>query len=178
MILNKISNLIQLRSIEKTDLPLIKNWRNSPKIQPFVREYRELSSIHVENWYNTMILDKQFEFFIIENISNSPIGITGLTYINTINKHADLHLGLYEVPWSDEKYGNEIIKLVLNYGFNYINLNKIYAEIYDNDTNKLKLFKNNGFKTDGILREHYYFEGKYINSHILSHLKSEYENYK
>ena len=57
----------------------------------------------------------------------------------------------------------------------YINLNKIYAEIYSIDIDKLELFKRNKFKKDAVLREHYYYNGKYVDSYILSILKSEYK---
>ena len=49
-------------------------------------------------------MDKRFEFFLIEE-NQTPIGVTGLTYIDWVNKHADLHLGLYEKPWGDVYYG-------------------------------------------------------------------------
>ena len=61
------------------------------------------------------------------------------------------------------------MEILLDYGFNYINLNKIYAEIYSIDINKLELFVRNKFKKDAVLREHYYYNGKYI-------IKNEYQN--
>ena len=174
MILNK-TNKISLRAIEREDLKLIQSWRNMPSIQHFVREYREMSMSNIEKWYDSIIDNKEFIFFIIEDINKEPTGVVGLTYIDFINKHADLHLGLYEKPWGDHSYGTDVIDLMLNYGFNYINLNKIYAEIYSIDDAKIKLFKSNKFKQDAILREHYYHNGKYEDSHILSILKSEYK---
>jgi len=40
----------------------------------------------------------------------------------------------------------------------------------------LSEFEGNSFKRDAVLREHYYYKGKYEDSHILSILKSEYQN--
>jgi len=174
MISNK-KNKISLRAIEISDLKLIQSWRNMPSIQHFVREYREMSMTNIEKWYNSVSNSKEFLFFIIEDLKENPIGVAGLTYIDLINKHADLHLGLYEKPWGDNLYGTATINTMLDYGFNYLNLNKIYAEIYSIDHAKLKLFKSNKFKQDAVLREHYYHNGKYEDSHILSILKSEYK---
>ena len=174
MILN--NEMINLRAIEVCDLELIQRWRNMTSIQPFVREYREMSFKNVENWYNSIVNNREFIFFIIEDHKKLPIGVAGLTYIDWLNKHADLHLGLYEKPWGDESYGNATVNMMLDYGFNFLNLNKIYAEIYSIDDAKLKLFSNRNFKQDAILREHYYYKGKYRDSHILSILRSEFKS--
>lgn len=174
MISNKKDKVV-LRAIEHNDLKLIQRWRNMPSIQPFVREYREMNMGNIEKWYDSIINNKEFIFFIIEDLERKPIGVTGLTYIDWINKHADLHLGLYEKPWGEPLYGAATINIILDYGFNFINLNKIYAEIYSIDTLKLELFEYNNFKRDAVLREHYYHNGKYEDSHILSILKSEYK---
>ena len=173
MISNK-NNIVNLRAIEVSDLKLIQSWRNKPSIQPYVREYREMSMPNIEKWYNSIINNKEFIFFIIEDLEKNPIGVGGLTYVDFINKHADLHLGLYEKPWGDLIYGKGAMDVLLDYGFNYINLNKIYAEIYSIDHAKLELFEKNKFKKDAVLREHFYYNGKYENSYILSILKSEY----
>jgi RimJ/RimL family protein N-acetyltransferase len=174
MISNNSKNII-IRAIETSDLPCIQKWRNLKSIQPYVREYRELSYRNIETWYNSIILDNKFEFFIIEDANRLPIGITGLTYIDWINKNADLHLAIYhEEQWIDKKYSLEVLNVMLDYGFNYLNLEKIYTEIYENDKKKLNFFTSNNFSQDAILRNHYYYKGTYINSYILSLLKSEY----
>ena len=75
--------------------------------------------------------------------------------------------------WIDDKYSPTAIKLILNYGFKTLNLNKLWAEIYEIDYKKLDFFKSLGFKIDATLREHYFYNGKYYNSHILSLLKKD-----
>ena len=166
---------ISLRSIERYDLKQIQSWRNLKSIQPFVREYKELSMDHIESWYDAMIQNPKFEFFIIEDTKQRSIGVAGLTYIDWVNRHADLHLGLYDEDWGCKEWGLPTMEVMLDYGFNHLNLNKIYAEIYAIDIQKLGLFKDYGFKVDASLREHYYHKGEYVTSHILSLLKSEYE---
>lgn len=172
MISNKF---IQLRAIEKSDLPIIQRWRNDEAIQPFVREYRELTMTHIDNWYESTVLNSDFDFFLVQDSNKKAIGISGLTYIDWINKHADLHLGIYELQWGDFKTGSQIIEVMLKYAFEKLGLNKVYAEIYENDINKIDLFLKNGFVKDADLREHYFHEGNYISSFIFSFLKSSYK---
>jgi len=167
---------INLRAIEKADLSIIQTWRNDERLRRYFREYRDFSMTQLENWYNNMIVDDRFEFFIIENKENKPVGITGITYIDWVNRHADVHFYIGEgFQWIDDVYSHEAFNMILDYGFYTLNLNKLWAEIYELDKLKLEFFQSRGFKIDANLRDHYYYRGKYYTSHILSYLKKENE---
>jgi len=167
---------IAIRAMEKSDLPLVKSWRNNDNIRRYFREYREFSSLQKENWYENMVKDNRFEMFVIVDCTkDETVGVTGLTYIDWVNHHADVHfyIGKNE-SWIDDIFAPKAINIILDYGFGILNLNKIWAEIYEIDDLKLKFFKNIGFSVDANLREHYYYKGEYYTSHILSLLKKDY----
>jgi RimJ/RimL family protein N-acetyltransferase len=171
-----VGNNLHLRAIEESDLPVIQTWRNDDRLRRYFREYRDFSLLQLSKWYHNMIHDNRFEFFIIESNDGTPLGVTGITYIDWVNKHADVHFYIgHNFKWIDTKYSDEAFKLILDYGFNYLNLNKLWAEIYEIDTKKLEFFNSYQFKTDATLRDHYYYKGQYYNSHILSLLKNEYK---
>lgn len=169
---NKLSELF-LRPIELEDIEDIKKWRNSKNVLPYVREYRLLSNYHVKNWYENMIMSDRFEMFIMQD-GGEKVGISGLTYINWQNRHADLHFAIYkDDSWIDQIYAPEFYEKVVNYAFQELNLNKVYVEIYENDLKKKYFFESKGFKLDGRLRQHYYHKGEYLDSLIYSLLKEE-----
>lgn len=168
------SNKIKLKPIEADNLHVIQEWRNNKNFQPFLREYRELSSLNINNWFKEITFNDKFEFFIIYDNLDKPLGVSGLTYINWVSRNADIHLAIYEKDWIDDVYAPEVLNTMLDYGFNYLNLHKIYAEVYEIDFKKKTFFLKSGFKKDGCLRDHYYYKGKYVNSHIFSILKKEF----
>ena len=170
-----ILNNIGIRAIEVDDLPIIQNWRNDEKLRRFFREYREFSLTQKKDWYFKMLNDNRFEMFVIVDLKiNEVVGVTGITYIDWPNKHADVHFYIGKnSQWIDQEYSPTAIKLILNYGFKTLNLNKLWAEIYEIDNKKLNFFKSLGFKIDATLRDHYFHNGKYYNSHILSLLRKE-----
>tara|TARA_B100002051_G_C16603306_1_gene569227 strand:- start:333 stop:866 length:534 start_codon:yes stop_codon:yes gene_type:complete len=175
MIYSKNKN-IGIRSIEFDDLSIIQKWRNNENIRKYFREYREFSLSQKQTWYEKMLSDNNFEMFVIIDCNaDEIIGVTGLTYIDWINRHADVHfyIGKNEL-WIDEEYSPDAFSIILKYGFEILNLNKIWAEVYEIDNLKLSFLKNYNFQIDASLREHYFFEGNYYTSHILSLLKSEY----
>lgn len=163
--------------MEENDLEIVRQWRNNPYFRQFMREYRELSQTHQKNWYNKIVEDDRFEMFVIELDKTAIIGVAGLTYIDWRNRHCDVHFFIgNDNAWIDDYYANHAIKILFDYAFNTLNMNKLWAEVYEIDTKKLNFFCSKlGFAVDASLREHYYFNGQYVTSHILSLLKKEYE---
>ena len=129
---------LAIRAIEKSDLELIQSWRNNENLRKYFREYREFSMSQKENWYFSMLESKNFEMFVIVDLENNEtIGVTGITYIDWPNRHGDVHFYIgKDSKWIDDKY-SPAIKLILNYGFKTLNLNKLWAEIYEIDFKKL-----------------------------------------
>ena len=89
-------------------------------IRKYFREYRDFSIRQIENWYENMLDDKSFEMFVIIDCKNKNevVGVTGLTYIDFVNHHADIHFYIgKEGLWIDDYYSPKAIQIILNYGF-------------------------------------------------------------
>ena len=52
----------------------------------------------------------------------------------------------------------------------------MFLEVYDTNRRAIKLYQKLGFRKEGVLKEHTYKEGKYIDLIIMAMLKREYEN--
>ncbi|MDA3860338.1 MAG: GNAT family protein [Melioribacteraceae bacterium] len=165
--------LVGLRAVEREDLVLLRDWRNNPDFRKNFREVRELNMANQENWYNKSCVNNPNDFmFIIERLSdNKPIGACGLLYINWVIRSGDFsfYIGENNSYIDDEGYAEDAARLLINYGFNTLNLHKIWMELYEFDTKKIKFFTNDfNFKQDGLLRDNCFEDGKYCNSLILS----------
>lgn len=167
---------VGLRAIEKDDLPVLLEWRNNPEYRKYFREYRELGMDKQYAWYEKVVLDdyKTIMFSIIETKNRRLLGACGLCYINWIDRNADISIyigadGLY----IDDKYAPDAAKTLIKYAFDELNLHRLWAEIYDFDKPKIKLFEQLGFKLDGCHRETHWTEGKWCNSLYYSLLQNE-----
>jgi RimJ/RimL family protein N-acetyltransferase len=171
---------IGLRAVEKTDLEILKYWRNNPSFRKNFREVRELGSFNQEAWLEkTNKSPNDFMFMFERYEDNTPVGAGGLLYINWIIRSADFsfYVGYEDLYIDDYGYAEDATRLLLKYGFDNLNLNKIWMELYEFDTKKLSFFKEKfNFKIDGCLRENCYEEGKYWNSYIISLTKSDYRD--
>ena len=74
----------------------------------------------------------------------------------------------------DDGAAKEATELLITYGFNNLNLNKIWMELYEYDHQKFSFFTEKfNFINDGVLRENCFEGGKYWNSNILSLLRRD-----
>lgn len=171
---------VGLRALEKVDLPLLRDWRNIQSFRRNFREFRELGLDDQLRWYDSLQSTKSTNFmFVITRLEDDlPIGACGLLYTNWIIRAADFSFYIgYEESYIDTAgYANEAAQLLINYGFNVLNLNKIWMELYEFDSLKLDFFEKLGFKRDGKLRDNCFEDGRYWDSYIISLTRKDYQS--
>lgn len=171
-------NLVGLTAVEKTDLKQLMDWRNNTEFRKHFREYRELNMAMQEQWFQQKVLnDQNTLMFSIRRLSdNELLGCCGFVYINWVHRHADLSLfiGWEDAYIDEEDYAEDACRIIFDYGFKELGLNKIWTEIYEFDDKKWALFHRIGFKQDGMLRENYFYNGKWWGSRMISILATEY----
>ncbi len=169
--------MIYIDAVKSDDLQQLMAWRNLPEYRKYFREYRELNIDMQKKWYESKVLnDNSTEMFAIRlNGTGELIGCCGLCYINWVHRNADLslYIGWKESYIDDEGYAQEACRLLFDYGFKELGLQKIWTEIYCFDSKKLNLYTKLGFHKDGELRNQYFYDGKWWNSYILSLLTKE-----
>ena len=164
---------VGLRALEKEDLIHLRDWRNIPEFRKHFREVRELSLTDQEEWFESIQKTKHinFMFTIVDLETQKPIGAAGLLYINWIIRSADFsfYIGHENKYIGNDDIAIEAAKLLIDYGFNNLNLHKIWMELYEFDSKKIDFFTNKfKFKQDGLLRDNCFEAGKYYNSLIIS----------
>ena len=169
---------VGLRAVEKEDLPYLRDWRNLSFFRKHFREVRELSLTDQERWFESLQKTtlENYMFTIIDLKTNLPIGAAGILYVNWINRSGDFsfYIGDQEKYIGDDGIAEEAARLLIDYGFNSLNLNKIWMELYEFDKQKIEFFtKKFKFKQDGLLRDNCFEGGKYWDSIIISLLTNE-----
>jgi RimJ/RimL family protein N-acetyltransferase len=158
---------IALRAIERGDLAQLLEWRNRPDFRRYYREYRELGMDQQTRWYEQVVLgDPGVRMFsIVERATGTLLGACGICYINWVDRSGDISIyigadGLY----IDDVLAPDAARVLLRYGFQELNLHRIWAEIYDIDEKKQAFFKLLGFTLDGRHRETHWTEGGWRDS--------------
>jgi len=168
---------INLQKVERDSIEKLRSWRNDPSLKRYFREHRDISKEDQLKWYEDKVLNdrSQYNFEIREASNGKLIGHCGLYYINWISRTAEFGIYIGDFDYRNGGYGSDSLRTLLRYGFNDLNMNKIWGEVYDNNK-AIKIYRHIGFKDEGTLRDNYYNEGRYWDSHIISILKKEYED--
>ena len=135
-----------------------------------------LNSFNQEKWFESVVAKNSIHkmFAIVKSDTNELMGACGLCYIDWVNRSADFSIYLgYDNLYIDEKFAVEAAQLMRDYGFNVLNLHRLWAEIYSIDNPKKQFFDTLSFTLDGTLRETYWYEGKWHDSLFYSLLSTD-----
>ena len=96
-------------------------------------------------------------------------------YIDWLRHSADfsIYLGADDL-YIDDTFAPDAARLLLRYGFEELNLHRVWAEIYDFDSAKRDFLPALGFKLEGRHRETHWSEGRWSDSLFYGLLDREY----
>lgn len=166
---------IKLVPLEKEYIERIRRWRLKSDIRKNFFSWQLVNKIQQEKWFENYCADKSSMIFsIIREEDHEFIGIMSLNNIDHFHQRAELGSLIGEKKYWGKGYATESLNLLLEYGFNELNLNKVYSYIYSDNKGSIKKNQKNGFEIDGTLREHAFGEGRYKDVVVMSILKKQY----
>ena len=171
---------IRLRSLELKDAKAVNKVYNFLEARRFLDDISPLSQEDTEQWirrtWETRKKHQNF-FFAIELIKNKRLlGICGLFGVRKINRKAEVMMTIFEEAQRGKGYGNEALKLLLNYGFNQLNLHRIILFTHEINKRAQQIYEKIGFKPGGRRRQASFFEGAYHDILLYDMLESEFKD--
>ena len=103
------------------------------------------------------------------------IGHISLHDIDHLSRHAFLGVVIGEEAHRGRGYGTEAIRLVLDFGFNILNLHNIMLSVQADNAAAIACYKKVGFREAGRRREWIFKDGKYIDNLYMDILAREFE---
>lgn len=164
---------VELRAVSTDDLKQLLKWRNSPGLRQYFREYRILSLSQEVEWYKQIQEDRNQAAFSI-CVNEHLIGCCGLHYIKWTNRTGEFGIYIGDERYRGGGYGKDALIILMRYGFYELNLNRIWGEVYSNN-DALNVYYHIGLKKEGVLRDHYYCDGKYYDSVMVGILRDEFD---
>jgi len=160
---------------ELLDLELFHFGENNPEVRETLFLHSPLSKNEAKEKMEEWISKSENKIFAIcETESNTPIGITGLYRIDYVSRVAVFYIAIYNPEFWSKGYGTETTKLVLNYSFDILNLNRIELHVSTANIKGVKAYESAGFVIEGTLREAMYHNNEYIDFYVMGILRKEY----
>jgi RimJ/RimL family protein N-acetyltransferase len=114
----------------------------------------------------------QRRFAIYPRESAEPLGFADVVMIDAQHRRCKLALVIGERARWGRGYGREVLAELVRYCFEDLDMNRLAAEIYDNNPRSLRLFESLGFVREGTLRESVLREAP-IDEHCYALLRRE-----
>ena len=196
-----IEENFRLRLLEQQDLFWLKKLRENPVINEYLGTFCLLNDFRQENWFNNLQNDEKRCYMVfekqnltncsgnnlneenIDNFNNFPLppadmidklGIVRISNIDLINRSMCVG-GDIDPRFQGNKYAKIMYKLIFKYGFECMNMHRLYLYVLEDNIKARNCYEKVGFITEGMQREAIFNNGKYKNYLIMSILKSEYQ---
>jgi UDP-4-amino-4,6-dideoxy-N-acetyl-beta-L-altrosamine N-acetyltransferase len=165
---------IHLKPINQSDTENILIWRNNESvIKNFIFQEKLTTQMH-QNWLETMVETKKvYQFIIVENETNKPLGSVYLRDVDMQNKKAEFGIFIGEESARGKGYGLEATKLILEFGFKELSLNKIFLRVFEKNQVAIKSYEKAGFKREGLFLQDVFINGEFQNIVFMAIFKGD-----
>lgn len=170
-----VGERIYLSPINPEDIVQYVEWLNNFEIAKYLGHVKRILSIPAEKeWLDNLGKNGNYTFAIVDKEHDKLLGNIGLMNIDSVDSHAEMGVFIGDEDYLSRGYGSEAIKLILDYGFNYLNLNNIMLKACAFNKRALKAYEKCGFKVFGVWKEAIYFNGKYEDEVFMNILKKDF----
>lgn len=164
-----------IRLMEMEDIKYKVAWFNDDIVRNTLNVDYPISMVGTKKWLaNVSTNHTRKDFIICDQVLDKPIGYCGLVNIDFRNQKAESYLGIGDKQYWGKGYASEARRLILDYAFEHLSLNKVYSYVWEENEAMIHINKSVGFKIEGTLRDDVFYEGEFRDKHIMGVLKDEY----
>lgn len=148
---------VELRAIERDDLPGLLSWRNEPENRRYFREYRPLNWETQTRWFDSLTEDRQTQMFGITH-QGDLVGACGLCNIDWLSRSAEVSLYIGE-GYIDATLAPDALKQLEAYALEVMGLRRLWVEIWGFDELKRALLTQAGYTLEVTKRQAHWDNG-------------------
>ena len=188
-----LGDMVRLRALEREDIPTFVAWFNDPEVREHLLLYTPMSRAQEERWCERMLERENDFLFGIEAqdaedadlLPSSPerltgglwalVGNIGLHGVDWKNRGATLGIVLGQRDCWGRGIGVEAIRIMLRFAFHELGLHRVQLEVFVPNRRAQRAYHKVGFRREGIRRQAFFQDGRYVDCLMLAMLREEYE---
>ena len=167
-----INDSAYIRLLRESDCETLRTWQSAPAVSAsLARQKLEQLAASAENWDSER---ESTELFVIcRKADDGIVGMLGYTQIDRRTKQAEFSKMIGEPSERGKGHARNATKVVINYGFDVLGLNRIYLYTLDGNMKNIRLNQSLGFKFEGLLQQAVQIDGRLRDVAIMALLKSQ-----
>ena len=140
--------LVDLRPIKPTDLPLIEGWWEEPEANLLDGGDHDGPSYQFrESFRNRVEKGRERNWMLIEGKQDGPVGYVLYRTYNDMPGQAEASLRISRRFWG-RGFGGEAFKIFLSHIFHVLQLDRIWLTVYIFNPRAIRLYERLGFKDE------------------------------
>lgn len=165
------------KGVSEEEIEKFTEWMNDFQVTDYTGRTSQITTYASEKEYleNAEKDTNKRTFNIVSLEDDKLVGTVGLESINWIERSAVLGIFIGDNDFRSNGYGAEAIRLLLEYGFRYINLHSIRLDLLSVNERAHKCYLKCGFKDTGASREQIFLNGKYYDKLHMDILENEFK---
>jgi len=172
-----VGEKVYLSPISIEDVPTYCEWLNDLEVAGNLIIFDQQLGITRERAILEDVIKNDAKMFaVVDSATDKLIGNGSIFKINQRNKKAELGIFIGDKTYWNRGYGSDAVKLLLDFGFNILNLNNIMLEVFSFNERAIAAYKKVGFKTIGARREAVQYAGHKYDEIYMDILAEEFES--
>jgi len=155
-------------------------WMNNPRARKYARNEAPLTVEELKKWFEPREgrIGRFIAFELWHKKDKKPIGQVGLAWIDWINGWANSFISIGEPEYWGQNIATEATELLIEYAFNELNLNKLHGRVCVENIGSWSVAEKMGFQFEGITKDDFYVDGKYLDAKNYCLLKEDWQKRK
>lgn len=150
-----------MKPLKRSDTDNIMTWVNDPEVVRNLQHFNKKFTKQDEQKYVKKILSSKNDYvFSFFKKTKEYIGQGGIHQIAWDNKLGRLSIIIKREHWN-KGYAQEILPALVNHAFKNLKLHKIWLMHWKENKKAGHLYKKLGFVNEGVLKDEYFWKGKY-----------------
>jgi diamine N-acetyltransferase len=164
---------VTLRALERSHLDRTRSWANDPELARLLDRFRPISDVEHEQWFASLERKDTCLYFAIET-NDGParhVGNVWLWDIDPRHRKAEVRIVIGDREVAGQGVGTEAIDLACTYGFQRLNLHRLYACVLEINPRARRAFEKAGFLLEGTLRQDRWVDDRYVDVFVLGRMR-------
>jgi RimJ/RimL family protein N-acetyltransferase len=168
---------INLRAVERHDVPLIHHWFNDPVVMDgwgWSAPARSIQHVaeQVEDWLARETAFDRPEALIAESLAGDPIGLVVVRVDRPEARSVELSLIVDADHWG-QGFGMDMMQTILQACFTGWGVHRIGVRVEEGNERAVALYRCLGFKEEGRLRQAAFRDGRHTDVLLFGQLAAE-----
>lgn len=167
---------MRLAAVRREDIPLYTQWFQDYEVGRMLNPdvFMPATVENEEDWYNRVSTATDSYTLSIRTIADDRLlGNCAFFSISQKNRSATFGIAIGDKDYWGRGYGFEATQLMVRFGFDELNLNRIQLDVYDFNPRAIRAYEKAGFSKEGVRRKAVFREGSYHDVYLMAILREE-----